>query len=138
MYEILEDFSQQTTRESRKQILLNNKSPHFLQFLKYAFDPNIKFYISEFPTDYKPPDTFPGLRIAGIESELRKTYLFQIGNPTADSLTPQKRNILLLQLLESFEPKEATTYVNMLKKNLNIPYLTISLINETFPNLINN
>lgn len=136
LYEIFNEFSKQTTRDTRKAILLKYESPHLKQFLIYAFNPNIQFYIKEFPKEYIQPDTLPGLRIAGIESELRKTYMFQIGNPIADKLTPQKRNTILLQLLESFEPNEAKLYIKMLQKNLDIPYLTTNLINEIFPNLL--
>lgn len=136
LYEIFNEFSNQTTRDTRKSILLKYESPHLKQFLIYAFNPNIQFYIKEFPKEYIQPDTFPGLRIAGIESELRKTYMFQIGNPIADKLTPEKRNTILLQLLESFEPNEAKLYIKMLQKNLDIPYLTVNIINETFPNLL--
>ena len=136
LYEIFNEFSNQTTRDTRKAILLKYESPHLKQFLIYAFNPNIQFYIKEFPKEYIQPDTFPGLRIAGIESELRKTYMFQIGNPIADKLTPEKRNTILLQLLESFEPNEAKLYIKMLQKNLDIPYLTVNIINETFPNLL--
>jgi hypothetical protein len=137
VYEILDEFEKQTTREGRKEILLKNGSPYFKQFLKFAFDPTIQFYISEFPDNYKQPDTFPGLRIAGLESELRKTYLFTIGDPTADLLSESKRKLLLLQMLESFEPREADMYVRMLNKDLKIPYLTEKLLKEVFPSLIN-
>lgn len=136
IYEILDEFSKANTREERKEVLQTNASAHFRQFLKYTFDPIYEFYVKDFPKDYVEPDTFPGLRIAGIESELRRTYLFTKGDPTADALTEDKRNILLLQLLESFEPKEAEVYVNMLKKDLKVPFLTEKLVREVFPDLL--
>lgn len=136
IYEILNEFSQASSKQQRIQILRDNASHHFLQVLKNAFDPNIKFYVNKFPKEYIKPDTFPGIRFAGIESEIRKTYLFQIGNPTADSLSEEKRNQLLTILLESFEPQEATVFVNMLNKNLKTPNLTPNLIKEVFPNLL--
>ena len=138
LYEIFEEFEKATTRNERIEILKRNKSIHLTQFLQYTFDPQYQFYITEFPKNYKKPNTLPGIRIAGLESEIRKTYLFLKGNPTADILTTEKRNILLLQILESFEPKEAELYIKMLQKNLPYPYLTKSLINETFPNLLPN
>lgn len=138
IYEILDKFIQANTKEEKKNILLQygQQYPHFLQLLKNTFDPNIQFYIKEFPKNYIQPDTFPGIRYAGIESELRRSYLFQKGNPTADSLTEEKRNQLLVQLLESFEPREADIFVKMMQKNLKIPQLTPKLIKEVFPNLI--
>ena len=138
IYEILNEFNQQTSKQDRINILQSNVSHHLLQVLKYTFDPQYEFYPMEFPKDYIKPDTFPGIRYAGIESELRRIYLFQKGNPTADSLTNEKRNQLLTQLLESFEPEEAIVFVNMLKKDLKTKYLTVNLINETFPDLLTN
>lgn len=136
IYEILEEFETVSTRQDRKKILENNNLYHFKELLRYTFNPNIQFYTeSKFPEDYNKPDTFPGIRLAGIESEIRRTYLFIKGDPTADSLTEQKRHILLLQLLESFEPKEAIIFFNMLKKDLKIKGLTESIVQEVYPEL---
>ena len=123
--------------EEKKQVLLNNQFQHIKEVLKYTFNPNYQFYVEDnFPEDYIKPDTFPGLRVAGIESEIRKAYLFQKGNVTAESLTPQKRKTLLLQLLESFEPKEAQIFHNMLQKDLKVEGLTKELVEEVFPELM--
>lgn len=137
IYEIFDEFSSKTTKQERLEVLEKYKSHTFLQFLKNAFDPNIKYYVTKFPDNYIEPDnTLPGIRYAGIESELRRAYLFQVGNPTADSLSESKRNQLLVQLLESFEPREADFFIRMLTKNLKVPFLTTNLINEAFPNLL--
>ncbi len=135
VYEILKEFEGAETDQQRKQILEQNNIYYFKQVLQYTFNPNYQFYIKEFPTEYIKPDTFPGIRLAGLESELRRVYLFLKGDPTADTLTEQKRNVLLLQLLESFEPEEAVVFVNMMKKDLQIPGLTESLVKEVFPEL---
>lgn len=136
VYEILEEFSQATTKEAKITVLKNNATPHFLQVLKYTYDPQYEFYIKEFPKNYIKPDTLPGIRYSGIESDLRKIYLFQKGNPTADILTEEKRNQLLVELLESFEPNEAQVFINIMKKNLKINGLTYKLIKETFPTIL--
>ena len=135
IYEIFDKFELLQTKQERISHLQSNAYPHFLQFLKNAFDPSIQYYINKFPDNYIEPDTFPGIRYAGIESELRRAYLFQRGNPTADALSPEKRNQLLVQLLESFEPREADLFVKMLSKNLKIKSLTSSIVKEAFPNL---
>lgn len=135
VYEILKEFEGVETRQQRKQILEQNNIYYFKEVLKYTFNPNYQFYIDAFPTDYIKPDTLPGIRMAGLESELRRVYLFLKGDPTADALTEQKRNILLLQLLESFEPEEAIVFVNMMKKDLKIKGLTESLVKEVYPEL---
>ena len=123
VHEILDEFNLATNKEERLTILQQNNLYHFKEVLKYTFNSKYQFYIEDkFPTDYIEPDTLLGIRYAGIESEIRRTYLFVKGDPTADSLTEEKRNLLLLQLLESFEPKEARIFFNMLKKDLNIKY----------------
>lgn len=137
VYEILSKFDAVETRPERIRILQENNQHYFKEVLKYTFNPKYEFYTeSKFPVDYQKPDTFPGLRLAGIESEHRKAYLFQKGNETAESLTEEKRHVLLLQLLESFEPQEAEIWFNMLKKNLKIKGLTASLVNEVYPELL--
>jgi hypothetical protein len=137
VYEILKEFEGVETRQQRKQILEQNNIYYFTDVLKYTFNPKYQFYIDSFPTDYIKPDTFPGIRLAGLESEIRKIYLFLKGDPTADSLTTEKRNVLLLQLLESFEPEEAVVFVNMMKKDLQTKGLTESIVREVFPDLLN-
>ena len=136
IYEILDEFSSKKTKQERIQVLRDNASYHFLTVLKYTFDPSIQFYVNKFPDRYIKPDTFPGLRYAGIESEIRRTYLFIKGNETADKLTTEKREQLLLQLIEAFEPREAEVFINMMKKNLKVPFLTLTLVQEAFPTLL--
>jgi hypothetical protein len=136
IYEILEEFEAATTKADRQRVLAENASQHFLWVLKYTFDPQYQFYIKSFPKDYIKPDTFPGIRYAGIESEIRRVYLFLKGNETADAMSLEKMNQVLVQLLESFEPQEAQIFVNMLKKDLQVKYLTYNLVKETFPNLL--
>jgi len=137
VYEILEEFEKVQTRPERKDILRTYNVYYFTDVLKYTFSDKYQFYTEKtFPVDYVKPDTFPGIRIAGFESEIRKVYLFLKGNEIADNLTEHKRHILLLQLLESFEPKEAVVWFNMLNKDLKIKGLTKSLVEEVYPELL--
>ena len=137
MYEILNQIDSTDSKNEKKRILLENDTPWFREFLFYAFNPNIEFYLNKFPTNYiEPTDTAPGISFSDIQSELKRVYLFIKGNPTADSLLPEKRELLLLQMLESFEPNEAKVFVNMLNKNLKVKGLTSNLIKEVFPNLL--
>jgi hypothetical protein len=135
VYEILEELAAVSTRTEKARILKENPLYHFKEVLRYTFNPECQFYAEEFPKDYIKPNTFPGIRIAGIESEIRKAYLFLKGNPTADILTPEKRHVLLLQLIESFEPKEAEVWINMMNKDLKIKGLTMGLVKEVYPEL---
>ena len=135
MYDILEEFQKTPSKETL--LKYQNYKP-FIELLRYTYDPRIKFYIKEFPKNYKKPDTVPGIRYNGINNILSKLYLFIIGNPTADKLNnlPQKQNKILLEILESLEPKEAQTLINVFNKNLKTPKLNYKLVKETFPTLL--
>lgn len=134
IHEIFDKFSALSSKKERIEFLQSNKNPIFLQFLQNSFDPNIQYHISKFPSLYiEPTDMLPGIEYSTIAQELRRTYLFQKGNPTADSLTEQKRTELLTQILESLHPREADFFVRMLSKNLKVPFLTSNLIREAFP-----
>jgi hypothetical protein len=62
--------------------------------------------------------------------------MFQKGNPTAEGLTPRKRNELLLQLLESLEPREAEVVMGIFKKDQGVPGLSYDFVKEAFPNML--
>ena len=137
IHELFDKFALLTTKNERINFLQQSKSPIFLQYLKNAFDPSIQYYNSKFPDLYiEPTDMLPGIEYSTIAQELRRAYLFQKGNPTADSLTEQKRKELLTQILESLHPREADFFVRMLSKNLKVPFLTNNLVNEAFPTLL--
>ena len=134
IYEIIDKVKTTNSKEEKQRILKENATQPFLEILKYAFHPDIKFYPKAFPSEYKKPDTFPGISISDLGGEIRRLYLFERGNPVADSLSEEKRKILLLQMLESFEPEEATLLINTFNKK--VPGLTYKLIKETFPTLL--
>jgi hypothetical protein len=137
VHEILDEFNLAGTKEQRLNVLQQNNLYHFKEVLKYTFNPKYQFYVEDkFPTDYIQPDTLLGIRYSGIESEIRRAYLFIKGDQTADSLTEEKRKTLLLQLLESFEPKEAQVFFNMMQKDLKVKYLTANLVREVYPELL--
>jgi hypothetical protein len=137
MYEILNEINSTDSKNEKKRIMMENATPWFKQMLVYAYDPRIEFYVKDFPKDYiEPNDTAPGISFSDIQSELKRVYMFIKGNEIADKLSEEKRNVLLNQVLESFEPTEAKVFVNMLKKDLKTKGLTYNLINEVFPGLL--
>lgn len=135
-YEILSEIDNTNSKNTKKEILLNNNTPYLQNLLYLTFHPDVHFYPSSFPKEYKAPDTAPGISFSDLQSELKRVYLFQKGNEIADKLTEEKRTILLLQMLESFEPREAEVLINMFKKDLKTRGLTYNLVKETFPTLL--
>ena len=137
MYEILDQINSTDSKNEKKRIMLENATPWFRQFLVYAFDPNYQFYLNKFPEEYvEPTDTAPGISFSDIQTELKRVYLFLKGDARGDRLTEEKRNILLIQMLECFEPNEAKVFINMLNKDLKTKGLTPNLVNEVFPGLL--
>lgn len=136
LYEIFDAFELAETKEAKKQVLLNNNNKLLQQVLQLTFDPQYQFYYKKMPVEYIKPDTIPGIRFAGLETELRRLYLFQKGNETADKLSEQKRKELLLQIAEALEPREAEILINIMKKDLGVKGLTAKFVKDTFPGLI--
>jgi hypothetical protein len=76
------------------------------------------------------PDVMPGIEFSHIGIELGRAYLFMKGNVIADKLTEDKRHVMLLQMLESIHERDATYFVGMMKKELNVKGLTLELLKE--------
>ena len=78
-----------------------------------------------------------GMAYNNMTQVMDKMYLFMKNNPrTPAGLTEKRKNELLVQILESLEPKEADVFMGVLLKDQKVPYLTEALINEAFPGLL--
>ena len=65
-----------------------------------------------------------------------KMYRFIVGHPMrADGLSPTKQKQLLAVILESLHKDESALLVKLLKKNLGIKHLNLSLVLEAFPGI---
>jgi hypothetical protein len=136
IYEVFNEFKYAPSKDTRIAVLQSNDSWALRSVLIGAFNPNIKFTIKKIP-EWKRVDVPPGLSYNHMTDALGKAYLFQEGNPkTPPALTEKRKIELLIQLLESLEPKEAEIYSAMLMKDLKVPYLTPKLINEAFKGLL--
>ena len=93
--------------------------------------------IKEIPDNYRVPnDILPGITYDSLSSQLKRLYLFQIGNQTAESLNEKRRNELLVQMLESIEPREAEVILGIFQKDLGVKGLDYKFVKEAFPNLL--
>ena len=136
VYEVLDDFRNATTKQDRLDVLRRNNSFALKSILQGALDPRVKFTIKEVPK-YNKVDVPPGLSYSHMSDALSKVYLWTEGNPKRpEGLTEKRATELLLQLLESLEPKEAEVFAAMIRKDLKIPHLTQKLVNEAFPGLL--
>ena len=136
IYEVFTEFGFAPSKDTRIGVLQSNDSWALRNVLMGAFHPDIKFSIKKIP-DYKKESVPAGLSYNHMTDALGKVYLFMEGNPrTPPALTEKRKLELLVQLLESLEPKEAEIYAAMLLKDLKIPYLTPKLVKEAFKDLL--
>ena len=71
-----------------------------------------------------------------IDIEFKRMYLFVAGHPKRPpDLTKEKQSKLLKSILEALHKDEAELFIKMLKKDLEVPYLTKKLVKEAYPNM---
>ena len=132
LYEVLETCSRGKTLDERVELLQKNASTSLHTLLKYAFDPSLKFLLPETNPPYKPTDFLD--QENRLYSELRRLYLFvEGGNP---NLTPFKREMLFIQLLESIDKNDAVLLCAVKDKKLPFKELTPKVIKKAFPGLL--
>ena len=136
IFEVFDEFELATNRAERMHVIEKNLSKTLVQDLELAFHPQIEWLVDELPHTYKFPDTLPGVSYAQLSTQIRKLYLFRKGDSTAMNLTPRNRLELLLQLLESLEPREAEVIIGIFKKDLGVNGLDYKFVKEAFPKLI--
>jgi hypothetical protein len=129
--EIIEKAAELKTKKEKVDFLRQNDSSALRTVLKYTADPQIKFLL---------PDSDPPFKLSEAKesqgmlySEARRLYLFvEGGNP---NLTPFKREMLFVQLLEAVDPKDAQLLLQV--KNKKLPKgLDKKLIQEAFEGLL--
>jgi len=136
LYEVFAEFEKAPKREEKIDILRNNKSYALECVLRGAFHPNIRYVIDEIP-NYRKSDAPAGLGYTSIHQELSRAYLLEENNPrTSSDLTLNRKKVILAQMLESMEEKEAAVFAGMIMKRLPVKGLTYKLTQEAFPGLL--
>lgn len=137
--EVLAEFTalgKECTKVRRKDLLLANDTEALRIVLQGAFHPAIKFVFKD-PVMYKPLITVPGISFTTLSYELRDIYLFvENSAKRPKELTYPRQRELLIQKLEAMEPGDAQVFMNMLLKDLQVPYLTYAFVKECYPSLL--
>lgn len=136
IYEIFDEFELAKTKKEKMQVIERNLTKTLVTVLQLTFDPNIKWKVNDLPENFAPQETKPGLSRCQLSTEIRKLYMFQQGNDTAEKLSPRKINELLIQLLESLEPREAEVVGGIFRKDQGVQGLDYKFVKEAFPALI--
>jgi len=137
IYEIFDEFEKAKNKKERMDVIGNNLSSTLVKVLELCFHPQYQWMISDLPENYKiPTDILPGITFDNLNSQLRRLYLFRVGDATAESLSNDKRNQILTQMLESIEPREVEIILGIFRKDFGIKGLDYKFVKEAFPNLL--
>lgn len=136
IYEIFDEFELAFTEQEKLIVIQKNLNHALVNVLKLTFHPDYEWLVDELPSEYKIPDTLPGISTCQLGTELRKLYLFRKGDPAAENLTERKRKELLLQFLESLEPREAEVVIGIFKKDQGVTGLTYDFVSKCFPDML--
>jgi hypothetical protein len=137
IYEVFDEFDAAKNKKDRMGVIERNLSKTLVQVLELTFHPDIEWKVKDVPDNYRGNlDSKPGISSCQLSTEIRKLYLFRKGLATAENLTPKKQNELLIQLLESLEPREAEVIIGIFKKDQGVKGLDYKFVKEAFPNLL--
>jgi hypothetical protein len=136
IYEVFDEFEAVSSKKEKLLVIEKNLSPTLVKVLELTFHPNYQWLESGIPENYKVTDTLAGISHAQLSTEIRKLYMFLKGDQTAEKLTPRKRNELLIQILESMEPREAEVISGIFKKDQGVKGLTYKFVKEAFPQML--
>lgn len=137
LYEVFDEFEEVKNKKERMEVISKNLSQTLVDVFRLTYHPDFQWKVKEIPDNYKvPTDMLPGITHDSLNHQLRRLYMFQEGNPTAETLTVKRRNEILIQMLESIEPREAEILLGIFQKDLGVKGLTYEFVKEAFPNLL--
>jgi hypothetical protein len=137
LYEIFDEFELAKNKKERMEVIGKNLSQTLVDVLKLTYHPNFKWKVKELPENYKvPTDMLPGITYDSLNAQLRRLYIFLEGNETSEKIGDKRRNELLIQILESIEPREAEIILGIFQKDLGVKGLDYKFVKEAFPDLL--
>ena len=137
IYEVFDEFEMAWTKQERLDVIGRNLSPLLVEVLRLTYHPQFQWKVKEYPENYIEDYTkHGGLSECQLNTELRKLYMFQSGHPTAESLNPRKQRELLIQILESLEPREAEVVMGIFRKDQGVEGLNYEFVKEAFPDML--
>lgn len=135
IHEVFEELEAAPHKEAAKAILFYNMTPGLKGVLRANFHPGIKFVIDEVPP-YRESDAPIGMGQTSIHKEINRVYIFEQNNPRVDpNLTLERKKLILVQILEALEAKEAKIFADMLLKRIKVKHLNKKMIEEVFPDI---
>jgi hypothetical protein len=137
IYEIFDEFEKCGNKKERMNVIGSNLSNTLVDIFKLTFHPDFKWKVKELPEKYRVPnDVLPGITYDSLNAQLKRLYLFREGDATAEKLTEKRREELLIQMLESIEPRDAEIILGIFQKDLGVKGLDYKFVKEAFPSLL--
>ena len=137
LYEVFDEFELATNKKDRMLVLEKNLSQILVNVLQLTYHPDFKWKVKELPENYKmPTDMLPGITYDSLNAQLKRLYMFREGDNTAEKLSKRRSEEILLQILESLEPREAEVILGIFQKDLGVKGLDYKFVKEAFPNLL--
>jgi hypothetical protein len=136
IYEVFDEFEAAKNKQQRMDVIGRNLSKVLTEVLQLGFHPQPQWYFDEIPEGFVIKDVPAGMSYAQLSTEMRKLYMFQKGNPTADKLTDKKREQLLVELLQNLEPREAEVVMGIFRKDFGVKGLDYKFVKEAFPAML--
>ena len=134
VFEILEQFSQQSTRNDKIKLLKANNIPALRDVCRGSYDGNIEWNLPPGKPPYTPnrPESVPST----LRKEHRNFGFYVKGFKKSEGIPAYKRENMFIQLLESIHAEDALIVLNMVGKKPPVKGLTKKIVEEAFPNLL--
>lgn len=131
VFEIFDEIGSTRSVLKKGEILRQHKRQGFMKILKHMFDKEIKYAVKKIP-NYRPSAAPLGLEDTYLEKEMKDIHLFY----SDTKLTDKRMEIVLIQILESVNHREAEILSKIIMGKMKVPGLTERLVREIYPDLL--
>lgn len=133
VYEVLDKFTEQTSRKDKIKVLQENATPALKDILRGTFDEVIKWQLPGGKPPFEPnvPESVP----SSLQKQNTQFTYFVKGGRGRD-LPQYKREKIFIGVLESIHPADAAVVISMINKKPHVKGLTKKIVEEAFPGLI--
>jgi hypothetical protein len=132
--EIIQRVSNAKTRDEKIEILRHYDTPALRAVLIWNFEDNVESALPEGEVPYTANDAPIGTEHTRLLHEWRKFNYFV---KNVSNITPMKREMMFIQLLEALHKSEAELLCLMKDKQVHKRYkLTKAVVKEAFPDIV--
>lgn len=132
IHEVLKLVSEAKSKDDKVRILRENDTIPLRTILKLTYDPAITFKVPEGTPPYKP---YVGLD-SNMIFRLSRHFTMFTNEYGSKEHTQFKVESVFLSDLEAVDPGDAIVMLNM-KDKKKVPGLTVKILNEAYPGIIN-